>query len=174
MKYFIGIVPPDPIYNTLLQIQEAHGNNRLEPHITLRPPVSPVNADRWLKAISDIAATIKPFQVILPGTGNFGKRVLFVSVNSDALSSLYDLLIPALKPFEPEDAQERHDGYHAHLTLARSWCGFTVEDFRKMRELAEEYLAGSNISFSVESIRVYHKPDAHAGYKTFLDIPLAP
>jgi 2'-5' RNA ligase len=173
MKYFVGIVPPDPIHQTLLQIQQAHGDNRLEPHITLRPPVSPLDADGWIKAVARVAAEFKPFQVALSGTGNFGNRVLFVSVDSNPLSSLYDQLIPAIKPFEPEDAKDRHEGYHPHLTLGRGWCGFTVEDFRKMKVLAEEYLAGADISFTVEGIRIYHKPDAHGGYKPFLDVPLS-
>lgn len=37
MKYFIGIVPPEAVYHKLLDIQRQHGDNRLEPHITLRP-----------------------------------------------------------------------------------------------------------------------------------------
>jgi 2'-5' RNA ligase len=172
MKYFLGIVPPHPIYRRFLQIQEAHGDNRLEPHITLRPPVSPVQVDQWLHTISRIARETKPFLVTLPGTGNFGKRVLFVSVKSNLLANLYDLLIPALKPFEPEQAAEGHEGYHPHLTLARSWCGFTVEDFRKMKELADIYLADDNISFTVKSIRIYHKPEGHGRFQTLLDVPL--
>jgi 2'-5' RNA ligase len=174
MKYFLGIVPPDSIYTRLLQIQRAHGDNRLEPHITLRPPVSLVHADQWIQTIANIAAAFKPFQVVLPGTGNFGKRVLFVSVCSDPLGHLYDLLIPALKPFEVPQGVERFAEYHPHLTLGRSWCGFTVDDFRKMRELADEYLAEGNIAFTVNSIRIYHKPDAHGGYRTFSDVPLSP
>jgi 2'-5' RNA ligase len=172
MKYFLGVVPPDPIYSTLLQIQQAHGDNRLEPHITLRPPVNPKHPDQWLQAVASIAAGCKPFQLRLTGTGNFGTRVLFVSVYGDPLSSLYGLLIPALKPFEPEQAVEHHRGYHPHLTLGRSWCGFSVEDFRQMKALADVFFAENNISFIVEKIRVYHKPDGHGRFQTFLDVPL--
>lgn len=48
MKYFLGIVPPEDIYQKLLAIQTQYGDNRLEPHITLRPPVTPGDDEEWL------------------------------------------------------------------------------------------------------------------------------
>jgi 2'-5' RNA ligase len=172
MKYFIGVLPPDIIYNTLLNIQDKYGDNRLEPHITLRPPVSPIDDLAWLEHIKAISATTQPFKVDLPGTGNFGKRVLFVSVQSPALEALQATLTAAIKEFEPPEPKKDFEGFHPHLTLARAWCGFSPEDFKNMRKLADEYLHNNKINFLVTQIRVYHKPDPHGRYQTYQDFSL--
>ena len=172
MKFFAGIVPPPDIYNKLLHIQQQHGDNRLEPHITLRPPVSPLNDEAWLNTITEVAATIEPFNVMLPGTGNFGKRVLFISVDSPPLINLYDRLIPALRQFEEKDVNKEHEKFHPHLTLGRAWCGFTPEDFKNMKQMSEEYLTAGNVSFGASHIRIYHKPDHHGRYQPYQDVLL--
>ncbi len=51
MQYFVGIVPPGEISDKIIQIQRQHGDNRLEPHITLRPPVKPIDVPAWLRVI---------------------------------------------------------------------------------------------------------------------------
>jgi 2'-5' RNA ligase len=172
MKFFAGIVPPEDIYHRLLQIQKQFGDNRLEPHITLRPPVSPLNDDAWMKTISEIAATIKPFTIHLTQTDYFGKRVLFVSVDSEELVKLHHLLIPALKIFEPKEANKGSESFHPHLTLGRTWCGFTEDDFRNMQQLANTYLSAGNVSFEVKYIRIYHKPEHQGRYQLYKDLPL--
>ncbi|HKG67752.1 MAG TPA: 2'-5' RNA ligase family protein, partial [Segetibacter sp.] len=72
MKYFIGVVPDDEIYNTILNIQKKFGDNRLEPHITLRPPVTVTEQTQWIEAIEMVCTDFSPFQIQLPSTGNFG------------------------------------------------------------------------------------------------------
>jgi len=172
MKFFAGIIPSEKIYDGILQIQNRFGDNRLEPHITIRPPVSPLNEGQWLNTIIKTAANLKPFAVELAGTGNFGKRVLFVSVNSDPLTELYHLLMPALKIFEPKEANKDAERFHPHMTLGRVWCGFTTEDFKNMKQLAEEFLSEGNRFFEARSIRIYHKPNPRGRYQPYKDIPL--
>jgi 2'-5' RNA ligase len=172
MKYFVGIVPPQGIYNTLLNIQEQYGDNRLEPHITLRPPVNPTDDLGWLKHIEAVAAATQPFNVHLPGTGNFGKRVMFVRVESPAMEVLQATLTATIKEFEPPEIKKDFEGFHPHLTLARAWCGFSPEDFKNMRKLADEYLHNKEINFQVSHLRVYHKPDPHGRYQTYKDFSL--
>jgi 2'-5' RNA ligase len=169
MKYFIGIVPPQEIYKEVLDIQQQHGDNRLEPHITLRPPVTPVAVAKWIQVVEQVCASLKPFEVTLPGTGTFGKRVLFISVASNALNKLYDALVPALETYEPAGEKEAR-GFHPHMTLGRAWCGFSPEDFKSMQVLAEKFLA-DNILFSATGVRIYYKPDPHGRYQTYKDVP---
>lgn len=170
MKYFVGIVPPEEIYNEVLQIQQQYGDNRLEPHITLRAPVSPVDEAKWIQVVEQICASTTPFEIRLPGTGIFGTGVLFISVASEGLISLYKALIPALERFEPSLDNRSGGQFHPHMTLGRAWCGFSPDDFKGVQALAERYLAG-HVLFRVSAIRIYYKPDPHGRYQTYKDLP---
>lgn len=174
MKYFIGVVPEEKIYNTVLNIQKKFGDNRLEPHITVRPPVTVADQTQWIKAIEMICADFSPFQIQLPATGNFGKRVLFIDVLSKDLSNLHNQLLKAVEPFEQPEASQKEDKlYHPHLTLGRSWCGFTKEDFAQMKMLADDFLFRDQVSFIAEFIRIYHKPSGNNRYQILKDLPLS-
>jgi 2'-5' RNA ligase len=173
MKYFIGVVPEVEIYNTVLDIQKKFGDNRLEPHITIRPPVTVSEQTQWIETIEMVCADFSPFQIQLPATGNFGKRVLFIDVLSKELSELHYQLLKAIKPFEqPEVNGKENNLYHPHLTLGRSWCGFTKEDFAQMKILADNFLSDRPISFIAQSIRIYQKPSGNKRYETLKDILL--
>lgn len=171
MKYFIGIIPPENIFNTILNIQQQFGDNRLEPHITLRSPVTPVDASNWLDSIKKVTASFAPFDIHLPATGYFGKRVLFIKVQSADLKQLYKQVVTAIKPFEPVVKEDHYD-YHPHLTLGRSWCGFTRHDFEKMQEMADQYLSVKPVSFNVDFLRVYQKPQGNKRYEKLVDLSL--
>jgi len=173
MLYFIGIVPPPQIHSTIAGIQNQYGNNRIEPHITLRHPFTPVDEEEWLSKASEVISGFIPFTIQLPGTGNFGSRVLYISVKSEQLNNLYHGLIPALSPFEPEE-KKRGEEFHPHLTLGRTWCGFSKEDFAAMRKLADEYLKKEPVLFEVNFVRIYYKPDPKKGYQMFKDVGLVP
>ena len=173
MKFFIGVVPPPDVYAQLHQIQNQFGNNRLEPHITIRPPVSPLQLEPWLKPIERVCAQAQPFDIQLTGTGFFGERVLFVSVQSPGLNNLYYVMLPALRTFEPDELRKEEDSFRPHLTLGRKWCGFTASDFAAMKQLADQYLQADAIAFKVTQIRVYYKPDNHGRFEKYRDISLS-
>ena len=173
MKHFIGIVPPPDIYQTVVDIQKPFGDNRLEPHITLRPPVIVTDQAGWIKAIEDVCYTFERIHISLPAAGNFGNRVLFIDVKSKGLNALHTALLKAVKPYEKiENQQEDDRPFNPHLTLGRSWCGFTRDDFAAMKILANDYLAKTPVSFNVETLRIYHKPKGHGPYETLKDVPL--
>jgi 2'-5' RNA ligase len=174
IKYFIGIVPPEEIYQKVLDIQKQFGDNRLEPHITLRPPVTPVDPTGWIHAVEAVCQGCSPFNVALPASGKFGNRVLFIDVRSSQLTDLHEGVTKAIKQFEPVDpGQQQNQSFTAHLTLGRSWCGFSPQDFAAMKKLADEYLAEEPVAFEVNFVRVYHKPSQQGRYQALLDIPLA-
>jgi 2'-5' RNA ligase len=174
MKFFIGIVPPEDIYNTIVTIQKRFGDNRLEPHITLRPPVAVEDETNWTKVIEQVCSGFAPFLIDLSSTGHFGQRVLFIDVSSDALHQLHHSLIKAIKPYEqPEIKKQEAQIFNPHLTLGRSWCGFTRQDFAEMKVIADCFLSQKNISFTANSIRIYHKPSGTGRYAPKTDIALS-
>jgi 2'-5' RNA ligase len=173
MKYFIGIVPPEDIYETIENIQKQYGDNRLEPHITVRPPVTLLDQSAWLRAIEQVCASFAPITISLPWTGNFGKRVLFIDVVSPSLHALHADLISAIEPFEVADNKLYvDDSFHPHLTLGRAWCGFSQDDFAAIRKLADSYLSASPIMFKAAFLRVYKKAAHVKRYETVADVPL--
>jgi 2'-5' RNA ligase len=170
MKFFVGIVPNLAIAHQITEIQNRYGNNRLEPHITLRAPVIPLNGEAWIQAVEQVAHQFSPFEIELTPTGNFGNKTLYLGVRSDDLTRLYNTLIPQLKLYEPSEPQDREKDYHAHLTLGRAWCGFTPKHFSAMRKLADEYVTSQRVSFIANFIRIYYKPDNQKGFQTHKDI----
>lgn len=175
MKYFIGIVPPDDIYQKVLSIQNQFGDNRLEPHITLRPPVTVTDEAAWIKAIETVCNSLPALEISLPKTGNFGNRVLFIDVRSQQLESLHKLLINAIKPFEQqENGPVENRAFNPHLTLGRLWCGFTKQDFAAMKILADEYLSQEPKVFNANFVRLYYKPASQGRYQTLQDVSFKP
>jgi len=171
MKFFIGIVPPAEIYNTVAEIQKKFGDNRLEPHITLRPPVTVIEETGWLKEIEKVCAGFSPFNIHLPSTGFFDKRVLFIDVVSDDLSRLHYSIVEAIKRYEQPEGNNGHEKkYRPHLTLGRSWCGFSMQDFKEMKKLADDFLSLHSVSFSANTVRVYHKPSGAGRYAVREDV----
>jgi 2'-5' RNA ligase len=172
MSHFVGIVPPDHIYNTILNIQTQFGDNRLEPHITVIPPVVVTAFPHWQHAIEHVCHTFRTFDIFLPKTGKFGKRVLFIDVVSEQLKHLQHKMAEATQPFEkPSKKQQEERAFQPHLTLGRSWCGFTPSSFAAMKNLAEEYLTHP-VSFTVTSVRIYHKPLPGGRYQPLEDVSL--
>jgi 2'-5' RNA ligase len=172
MKFFIGIVPPENIYNAIATIQQQFGDNRLEPHITLRAPVTPIDEINWIGNLRNVCNRVHPIQVQLSNTGNFGNRVLFIDVNSKGLAQLYKTVTNAIKPFEPVNEQDRRP-YHPHLTLGRTWCGFTKNDFNEMQKQADAFLNKQPALFDVNYVRLYHKSVNNSRYEMLEDISLS-
>lgn len=170
MKYFVGIVPPAGISNAIYEIQKPFGNNRLEPHITVRPPIAITGEMEWLNAIERFAKISPPFKIELTTTGMFGKGVLFINASSIELMGLHKELIAAVAPFEQKTPHEKiQQDYHPHLTLGRIWCGFTQHGFSEMKKLANELLK-QPVFFEATFLRVYVKPKSNSSYSLLKDV----
>ena len=173
MRVFTGIVPPEEIYNKIVDIQSGFGDNRLEPHVTITPPATVIDSEGWLKSIEAVCNSFAPFEVLLPATGQFGKRVLFIDIDSKGLQKIEGILKTTLTPFEKDNKEEEMNRkYNPHMTLGRKWCGFSKEDFVQMKILAEEFLKADTRSFTVSFIRAYHKPSPGGRYEKLQDFPL--
>jgi 2'-5' RNA ligase len=168
MLVFIGIVPPVDFYEKIAAIQKQFGDNRTEPHITLRPPIQLIDDTRWLQTIDEIISITPAFQVTLTKTDYFGNSILFIEAESERLHALEGVLVPAIAPLEKEQ-KKQHEKYHPHLTLGRLHVGFSREGLRKMQQLADDLLR-SPYTFMVSSIRIYYKPSQHERYKVLKDV----
>ncbi|MDB5192996.1 MAG: 2-5 ligase [Segetibacter sp.] len=169
MLFFIGIVPPEKIYRDILHIQQQFGDNKTEPHITVKPPVALTQQHEWLQSVEIVTAAFPPFVIELTKTGMFGSRVLFIDLQSPTINELYKQIQTATKPFEKNHAS-LHNTYNPHLTLGRKWCGFTSSDFVQMKQLAHELLSHGPLSFPVLSLRIYYKPQSNNKYVRFKDV----
>jgi 2'-5' RNA ligase len=171
MKRFIGIVPPFDIYNTIVQIQNKYGDNRLEPHITLIVPVTVIEELKWISSIENICKDFSSIEVKLPATGNFGKKTLFIEAESEELHRLHNELSTGINSYQNNPPNQfENQPYHPHLTLGRAWCGFSKEDFKNMRADADEYLSKESITFIASFLRIYHKPSLGGKYEKLKDI----
>src|SRR5688500_11384270 len=111
MKFFAGIVPPEVLFKAILDLQQQFGDNKIEPHITLRAPVIPIDSSGWIEGIRHVCGITPRFNIHLSGTGYFGNRVLFINVQSKELSTLYREIKKVIKPLEPA-AQQDNRPYH--------------------------------------------------------------
>lgn len=168
MQCFIGIVPPPNLSEAIRHIQLQYGDNRTEPHITLRPPMMIAENEKWLNAIREIASSFPPLTITLPCTGMFGTRVLFIEVEGSDLYKLEKALVPVIKPFE-KDSSYTDQPYHAHLTLGRLNVGFTTKALQDMRQLADDMLK-EPVEFIAGFIRIYFKPSIAERYRMLEDI----
>lgn len=127
-KYFLALVPPDPIYsksNEIKQkIQEKFGLKyalKSPPHITLKMPFSYNEAKEveLTSRLSEFLADQKSFSLGISGVGTFGQRVIFQAITPN--SALVELQ-KKLKIFCKRElllVDELSDrNYHPHLTLA--------------------------------------------------------
>ena len=127
-KYFLAIVPPEPIFLKSKEIKEKiRGQFNLKyalkspPHITLKMPFS-YNEGKEPYLFSRLSAFLEGqqhFSVRISGIGNFGQRVIFQKISpNDALNQLQ----AGLKIFckrELHLIDELSDrNFHPHLTLA--------------------------------------------------------
>lgn len=127
-KYFLALIPPDPIFSKSHEIkqkiQEKFGLKyalKSPPHITLKMPFSYNEAKEveLTNRLSEFLADQKSFSLGISGVGTFGQRVIFqkVVLNLELIE-----LQKKLKFFCKRElllVDELSDrNYHPHLTLA--------------------------------------------------------
>jgi 2'-5' RNA ligase len=134
-KYFIAIVPPDPLQQELMNLKHelglkfnTKGALRSPAHITLHMPFELERRKeiRFLEAIKQLSYPVSPFEILLSDFGVFEPRVLFVNVKPSAsLVLLRDLLIEWVKSkFAIYNQSDDKRGFHPHITIA-------FRDFKK-------------------------------------------
>lgn len=172
-EYFIGIVPPKEIYNQILGIQQQYGNNKAEPHITIKAQGGLTQDRGWIGEVSKVAKAFSPFPVKLTQTGTFGSDVLFFAVESPLLVKLHHQLIQRLRTPQALLTQYfEKESYTPHLTLGQASHGYSKDDLATMRKLADSLLTNGAVEFKVSYLRVYQRLIEAGDYHKFKDIKL--
>ncbi|MEH7351580.1 2'-5' RNA ligase family protein [Gottfriedia acidiceleris] len=175
MQYFIGIVPPDDLKGKIMRFQQQWKNNRIvdgvEPHITVKAQGGITPDMAWLEKIKKICESFLPFEVNIKNPKFFGEDILYLSVESDELIKLHEILVETISPSkELIKAYFELDEYIPHLTLGQTHFGLTNLELNDMAIKAKEELTPTE-TFKVEFIRVYESTET-GNYLKLIDIPL--
>lgn len=127
--FFIGIVPPEPIFSELEAFKVYAAKNFNSSHALRSPSHITVLSPFFLKTskkedavayLHQLAKEINDFEIKLKNFDNFGERVVFVNIpKNDHLFELHELL---KKTFQQQDfisaVPVQKYKYHPHLTIA--------------------------------------------------------
>jgi 2'-5' RNA ligase len=170
MQYFLGVVPPENIYRPVIKLQRQFGDNRIEPHITVKGPGGIPENRKWIEPLKKIINDHPPLKIKISGTAFFGYDVLFLTVISNDVIALHNKLV---KFFNPDDhlLKEFFEGNYfvPHLTVAHSSSGYSRLDLIKMKKIIDDTF-NTNISFEAEFLRVYLCDEFNSRSSKFEDI----
>ena len=164
MKYFIGAPIPKSYKNKIEMLRAEFRFFSTEPHITIVPPPALPGDDIFIENLIEICKIIKPFKIKLNSLGQFGNRVLYVSVNSPGLVNLYENIYQSL------NLEKEKRGYTPHLTVVKQRPKRPI-DIERIRERAEIKLTSAP-EYTLKSIVVYHQPKEGSIYVPYMEIPL--
>jgi 2'-5' RNA ligase len=156
MDYGIAIVPPADLACRIKEIQDRFGDNGIEPHITLKAQGGLGENTRWLEEVKSIAKETSPFNICLKSIRKFGNEVLYISVDSPEIVSLHNKIVDVLdSSIDVIEKYFEREFYIPHLTLGRTQTGYKQDDFSKIKEMTEQMLLNTEVSFKAEFMRVY-------------------
>ncbi|MGV2876130.1 nucleotidyltransferase [Macrococcus capreoli] len=121
-EYFIGILPPEPLYNKIINIQKKYISRLgVEPHITLKAQSGLSENEKWISKVENIISNFNTFKVNINDISYFGEVVLFIEVNSSNLTLLHNKLIESLE-INSEEQKKYFEGkdFVGHITVAKT------------------------------------------------------
>ena len=173
MEYFMGLVPPQVILNEIAGIQRRYGDNRAEPHITVKAQGGPAPDEIWLAEVEKAARTFEPFLVELIQNGSFRNEIVFFSVESPQLIRLHREIVQRINPSQELLNQYfEKDLYVPHLTIGQASHGYSPEDLNAMRKLADGMVSSRAIVFTAEFLKIYYKSGEASDYQKLKDVKL--
>lgn len=149
-RYFIALVPPQPVFDDIVELKKYMAGNynskgalRSPPHITLQMPFMwPVKKDELLfETLTQFAGEQKKIEVELCNFSAFKPRVLFIDVVRKLdLQHLYDNLSYTLhRKLAIFNSTHKNNGFVPHITIAfrdlkreqfeKAWGEFSVKSF---------------------------------------------
>jgi 2'-5' RNA ligase len=128
-RYFIAIIPPEPIYTTALSWKHFFAEHyqskaalKSPPHITLHMPFvwKKRKQQELMHALQDFAGRQTPFEISVKDFAAFVPRVIFMQIlKSEALLEMQqELIIHLKKTLHLFNANYKAQGFTPHLTLA--------------------------------------------------------
>ena len=151
-RYFIAIIPPEPISSNVLQIKKEFADNynskgalRSPAHITLHMPFL-WKEEKEAQLIETLAKFTFASQtkILLNNFGHFANRVIFIDVakNPDLEDMQKQLVRHAKVYLQLFNQDESMRGFHPHMTVA-------FRDLRK-QEFTKAWSEFQNRTFSAE------------------------
>ena len=146
-KYFIGLIPPSPIYEQAWQWKEyfkVEFNSKAAlnspPHITLHMPFEwkSEKENQLIERLGAFAQTQNSFDLRLKNFGSFSPRVIFIHVvESKNLQTLQSALTQFCKTeLNLFNANRLDQPFHPHLTVA--FRDLKKSDFPKAWEFVKD------------------------------------
>lgn len=150
-QYFVGLVPPSPVYEETLALKEYikekyHSKAALNspPHITLHMPFlwNEEKEKKLILRLQAFAGGHDPIKICLDNFASFPPRVIFVNVaESDALDELQRNLHRFFKrELDIFNANYKDRPFHPHITIAfrdlkkpnyhAAWLEFSSKEFK--------------------------------------------
>jgi 2'-5' RNA ligase len=175
MQFFIGVVPPVEVKNSIIEFQTRWKNNSLlqvvEPHITIKAQGGLTPDKNWVSEVEKVCLGISPFQVTLDKPMFFGENVLFFNVQSEQIQDVLEKLVRTISP-EPELIKKYMEfkDYVPHLTLGQTNWGLSAEELKEMAKAAEQVLF-PHPAFNVNFLRIYQETQPNK-YSKYLDLSL--
>jgi len=163
MKYFIGVPVPKNYKNKIEMLRAEFRFLTTEPHITLVSPTALPDDDSFIEDVIRVCKNTKAFNIKLDKLGQFGNRVLYVSVHSPELANLYDEIYEAL------NLPKEKRGFTPHLTVVKQRPNRPV-DLEIIKKKAEKHLSPYP-EYKLNSIVVYHQPKERFIYVPYMEIP---
>ena len=164
MKYFIGAPIPGGYKNKIEMLRAEFRFLTTEPHITIVPPPALPDNDIFIKNVIEVCRSTPPFIIKLEHLGQFGHRVLYVSVNSPELINLYENIFATLK-LEKEKRE-----YTPHLTVVKERPKRPI-DIYEIKKRAEVKLIPPP-EYTLKHITIYHQPKERFIYVPYMTVPL--
>lgn len=173
-KYFIAIIPPEPLSSQIQEIKKSiflnygtKGALRSPAHITLHMPFSweEEREDRLVSALQNYSFNTE-FQISLSNFSCFEPRVIFIDVpeNKTLLQLQSDLVQYVKKHLQLFNQSDDMRGFHPHITIA-------FRDLKKpiFYKIWEDYINKSfSASFNCYQICLLkHIDDKWEAYQTF-------
>lgn len=156
--YFLAIVPPQPVKDEIRGLKEyfqdrykSKASLNSPPHITLHMPFQwkPEKELPLIKVLTDVAATLTPFDLQLKNFGAFEPRVIFIGVaeNPSLMHLQRELMKTCRTKLQLLNAQYRDLPFHPHITLAfrdlkkaafvEAWQEFGKKEFEASFQVKE-------------------------------------
>lgn len=127
-KYFLALVPPldilEKAHDIKLLIRDQFGIKyalKSPPHITVKMPFNYNEAKETQleRELQEFLQTQKPFPIKITGTGNFGNRVIYLSIEETAELRRFQSELKTFCKKELNLIDELSDrNFHPHLTIA--------------------------------------------------------
>ncbi len=164
MKYFIGIHIPKDYKHKIELLRAEFRFFSTEPHITIVPPPSLPDNDSFIKNTVEVCRKTEKFHIKLGSLEQFGRRVLYVSVDSPELTALYNNLFQSL------GLKKEARDYTPHLTVIKERRNRKI-DIDIARKRTEVKLPEFS-EYDLNSVTIYRQPKERFIYVPYMQIPI--